>query len=240
MSTPAFTGSSDPDRTARAITRESDRAVSAPTVELRQGTITAVDNTTSRVSVALGADSTAIPDVAHVSNYRPSVNDVVTVLVNGPDVYVLDRVGAFGPSVISGAQVSTISSLQTRTSNSYGDLTTFGPSLTCEISPSGRLLVAFTTVQYDGSNSVPVGNQRGAVTATAFTGANVISAETQESNGRDLTTVFKDDFQWVSSTKTNLHIGLNPGSTTVTMKYRVWGSEGDASFSDRSLWVLPL
>lgn len=239
MSTPEFRGSSDPDRTARAITGGSDRSVSAPNLELRQGVVTAVDDANARVSVALGADTTAIPDVAHVSNYRPTVDDTVTVLVNGPDLYVLDRVGAFGPSVIAGAKWASLTggASQTRTSQSYGDLSSAGPSLTCTISPGRSLFVGLTAIMY---NSVyDAGNLLGAAIAIQFSGANTISPESEEDGGRDLTVLMRDSFEWINATKTSLYTGLNTGPTTLTMKYRAVNG-GTAAFNGRYLWILPL
>lgn len=89
MTTPAAAPLSDPDRTARAI--QGDTAVRAPVAELRQGVITAVDNGTGRCDVALGGDTTSIPAVSRLANYRPLVGDTCYALVNGPDVIVLDR-----------------------------------------------------------------------------------------------------------------------------------------------------
>lgn len=131
----------DPDRMARAITGKGEETVKAPTLELRQGTISAVNVPSARVDVALGGDETAIPGVAHLSNYRPKVGDTCWCLGNGPDLLVLDRAAALGPSVISDAGNALVSASESRSATSYGDLATVGPSLTTTISPSGRALV---------------------------------------------------------------------------------------------------
>lgn len=96
MTAPDNTTISDPDRTARAITGKTDQAVQAPTAELRQGVITAVDTVNQRVDVALGGDTTSIPGVVHLDAYLPVVGDTCYVLVNGPDLLVLDRHSAPG------------------------------------------------------------------------------------------------------------------------------------------------
>lgn len=89
---------SDPDRVARVITGKSDQAVTAPPAELRQGIITAVDAPNARVDVQIGGNSAVIPGVAHLSNYLPAVNDTCWVMVNGPDLVVLDRTATPGPA----------------------------------------------------------------------------------------------------------------------------------------------
>lgn len=87
---------SDPDRTARAITGKADQAVRGPTLELRQGLVVAVDGVNQRVDITLGGGTEVITGVVHLDAYLPAVNDVCYVLVNGPDLLVLDRHSAPG------------------------------------------------------------------------------------------------------------------------------------------------
>lgn len=95
MSSPLTPDSvSDPDRTARAI--QGSPSVNAPTAELRQGQVTAVDSVNQRVSITLGGGTQVITGVVHLDAYLPTVNDTCYVLVNGPDLLVLDRHSAPG------------------------------------------------------------------------------------------------------------------------------------------------
>lgn len=87
----------DHDRLARAIRGE--QPVRSPTLELRQGQISAVDSANQRVSITLGGGSTVIPSVSHLASYLPLVGDTCWVLVNGPDLFVLDRRSAPGQPV---------------------------------------------------------------------------------------------------------------------------------------------
>lgn len=230
---------SDPDRTARAITGKADVAVRAPTAELRQGVITAVDVAAARVDLALGGDTTAIPLVAHLSNYRPTVGDTCWVLVNGPDMLALDRAGAFGPSVVSTVGAAFTATFERRSSTAYGDLATAGPAVTVSVSPAGRLLVQ-TAAWMDGDNIAPVEDYGGGMTFV-LSGVNTRSASDD-----DRAMVFLSSAHsargTVAASKIVMLTGLNPGSTTVTCKYRnmVSDGSGNGAFSDRYLWALPL
>lgn len=221
---------SDPDRTARAITGRSDEAVRAPTAELRQGVVQAVNVPAARVDVTLGGDSTSIPGVAHLSNYRPTVNDTCWVLVNGPDLLVLDRTAALGPSVVSTAAAGTVLGTETRTSTTPGDLATVGPALTCSVSPSGRLLVQLSA----WCENLESGSA-GAGMSCALTGANTVGTSSEE----ELVSYIGTGNALIAASKVNLYTGLNPGQTTVTAKYRAVQG-GEAAFRNRHVWVLPL
>lgn len=237
MTTPAAPDvgqSADVDRTARTI--KGDEPVRSPTLERRQGKIVAVDVVNSKIDVTLGGNSVVIPGVAHVSNYRPAVGDTVWVDVNGPDLLALDRVGSFGPSVIATAASASVDTEQTRTSESFGDLSTVGPSVTVDVSPSGRLLVQVSAYIFVYQ---PVGdNVHGGAVGVALSGANTLSPTDREAILYQVSTV--GDHQSIfNASKVTLYSGLNAGSTTVRAKYRCTNL-GDAEFSLRHIWALPL
>lgn len=231
--------SADVDRTARTI--KGDEPVRSPTLERRQGKIVAVDVANAKVDLTLGGDTVVIPGVSHISNYRPQVDDTVWVDVNGPDLLALDRIGALGPSVIDTAASAEVTTAQTRTSTSYGDLSTVGPSVQVSVSPSGRLLVqVFAWVEAIVDGSAAVGGAMG----IALSGANTLSASDSEA-----LIIFLDLIcgvaiagnTTVGASKTAFLSGLNPGLTTITAKYRSIGTGGDpVEFGLRQLWALPL
>lgn len=227
MTGPERGESADVDRTARAV--KGDKPVRSYTLERRQGEIKAVNVAAATVDLTLGGDTVVIPGVRHVSNYRPSVNDTCWVDVMGPDLLALDRIGAFGPSVISTASSAFVDTSQTRSSTSYGDLSTVGPQLTCSVSPSGRLLVQVSC----WAESNVAGD--GALMGIALSGANVAPADDREAQVVYIGTANS----LVAASKVTLITGLNPGNTTVTAKYKsLFG--GAAEFTLRHLWVLPL
>lgn len=227
MTSPERGESADVDRTARAV--RGDKPVRSYTLERRQGEIKAVNVAAATVDLTLGGDTVVIPGVRHVSNYRPSVNDTCWVDVMGPDLLALDRIGAFGPSVISTAAAAFVDTSQTRSSTSYGDLSTVGPQLTCSVSPSGRLLVQVSA--WINSNVAGDGGTMG----IALSGANVSSADDREAQVVYIGTANS----LAAASKVTLITGLNPGNTTVTAKYKsLFG--GSAEFTLRHLWVLPL
>jgi len=137
---------SDPDRQARAIRK--DKPVKVAPLERRQGVVTAVDIPGGTCTIILGDSATEIPDVIHLSNYIPNVGDTVAVLVQGSDMYVLDRTSNLGPSVISTVDQSSVLTEDSTTSTLYAPMAN-GPSLTdVPVGPSGRLLVQISSLAY--------------------------------------------------------------------------------------------
>lgn len=220
--------SSDAMRTAKQI-MGGPALREAAEVYFRQGEVKAVDVPGQTVDLTLGGQSVVIPGVPHGSNYRPTVGDIVWVFSFGNVLLVFDRIGAFGPSVISTASSAFVDTSQTRSSTSYGDLSTVGPQLTCSVSPSGRLLVQVSC----WAESNVAGD--GALMGIALSGANVAPADDREAQVVYIGTANS----LVAASKVTLITGLNPGNTTVTAKYKsLFG--GAAEFTLRHLWVLPL
>lgn len=219
----------DPDRSARVLTGKADESVRSPQVELRQGVITAVDVPGARVDVNLGGDTTTIPGVAHLSNYRAKVNDTCWVLVNGPDLLVMDRAGGTGPSVISDAVAANISTDESRSSDTFGDLSTVGPSVSVSVSPSGRLLVQVSAF-------IECGEADGGIMSAQLSGANSSSPSVANA----LIVYIARANTAGGASKVILYTGLAAGTTTVTAKYRAAIGNSEGRFSDRQVWAVPL
>jgi len=130
----------------------------------------------------------------------------------------------FGAAKFASAYVST---LETRSSTSYGDLTTTTDTVTVTISATGVAIVFISAKLY---NNTGTGH---ANIAVELSGANSQSADTSRALA----------IQEVSGNYTYnlglplLYVGLAPGSTTFKLKYK---SEvtGTASFADRRLSVI--
>jgi len=75
------------DKLGKAIVEQPDKN----RLHLRVCTISAVDTTTNTVSVLLPGTSTAVPGVPYLPPYSPSVNDVVQVLQDSTQLFVLGK-----------------------------------------------------------------------------------------------------------------------------------------------------
>jgi len=128
------------------------------------------------------------------------------------------------PSIISDVPAidsNTIATPQTTTSTSYADLATVGPSATVNVGKSGKVLVVVSAEFF---------NSGGSYTVVGFvvSGANTI-AETQALDSQGTNTVQAGNMILVT--------GLNPGSTTFKLRYKV--SAGTSTFLNRFITVIP-
>lgn len=115
---------------------------------------------------------------------------------------------------------------ESTTSANYVDLATAGPSITVDVSGSGRLLIIVRAWMWlSGANEAAV--------AFALSGANTAAA----SNANSFRVLAPAALQ-VSSAVPTLLTGLNPGPTTITAKYRSDGV-GTAVFADRVVFAVP-
>lgn len=127
---------------------------------------------------------------------------------------------------------------ETTTSGTYGDLATVGPTVTVPIGKSGRCMVML---------SVRVGwsaqNAGGGKCCTVLSGANTQAASDTAypvashflslSGGATSTSFVRTGTQ-------HLFSGLNPGSTTFTVKYAATTAGNQCDFTTRELFVIPL
>jgi len=129
----------------------------------------------------------------------------------------------------TGASSATVLTSQVTTSTSYTDLATAGPAVTVTIGANGLALVSiFTYVQ--------LGVASGETIWAGFTvsGANTLAANDNMSlRFQPWTTNAFGQYGY-----SVLLTGLNAGSTTFTMKYRVTSNTG--TYANRRLAVVPL
>lgn len=217
----------DVNRTARAIMRPT--LLEAPTLNIRQGQVKAVNVAAQRADITLGGGDVVVTGVAHGSNYRPAVNDVVWVFTFGTDLLIYDRVGAFGPSVVQDAAEAVIGTVESRTSTAFGNLTTVGPTLTAVVSPSGRMLIGV------GAACAANVAAEGGFMGVQLSGANTLPPVAESCLANYTGTAQS----YVAASKVGLYTGLTPGATTVQAKYAtIFG--GSVSWARRQVWVLPL
>jgi len=126
-----------------------------------------------------------------------------------------------------GAAAAYVSTSQTTASTSYTDLTTTTDQVTVTIGPSGMVLVG---IYANSSNDT---------TAYTFTTFEMSGTNTLTASGTHQTVFYSSSANvGQRSAATHLLTGLNTGSTTFKMKYKV--NSGTGSWSDRRIWVMPL
>ena len=228
-------------------------------IRFRQGTIVAFDQNTLENTVLVGGTTLADLSLLGVGE--------VTLLVPGAVVGILSVGDAVKQYVIVGRIVkpntadatSAVSLLNSQiytdfiitgeptNSTTYTDLATIGPRVTVPVGPSGRILIVATAqIQYV-TNIEPSSSGAG-LFDVEFTGANtrspnevvdplvgVYALEVGTSAGNNTETAI------ASVTTQAVFSGLNPGDTTVTMKYRRGNSaDVDPDFHRRTLTVIKL
>lgn len=144
--------------------------------------------------------------------------------------------GADGPVGPAGSTPSytlptevTISTNESTSSNSYTDLSTVGPTAVVNVSQAAEVTISaavgffsfancLASVQVSGANTLAVSDARAIYNQPNTTGSN----------------------QGLRASVSHLLTGLNPGSTTFTMKYKASNSLGyPCYFEDRTILVTP-
>lgn len=245
MSAPTLTGSSslvvDPltltpsplDANAQARVLRKDKPVKSPVLELRGGVVTAVDIAAGEVTIRLGGSDTDVPNVPHVSNYVPTVDDSVKVLVAGKTMYVLDRITNAGPSVISQVQQSSVTAEDFTTDTLYNFLPN-GPTLSnVRVGPSGRLLVQISSLAYSQqANTLAMMGVLLSHQEYAFQ-VNPLAVNSQ------IVYSFSSTGLGVAASKVIMFTDLPPGLYTAQTVY-VSSSGNACYFSNRHIWAMPL
>lgn len=226
----------------------------------RQGTVVAWDrNTLANVIDVGGSLFTNLPvnGVAESQTLTPGAHVGIMCVGEKSDTWAI-----IGRSVIPGtaeaADAVSLLSSQIRSSFVYPsgemtnsitftDLATLGPQVAIDVGPSGRILIIATAqIQYIYANAANVTGS--GLFDVEFAGANARTpvAATDPLLG-DLSTNIAvsagnvTGYEVMTITAQACFEGLNPGSTTVTMKYRKLAA-GDpvADFHRRNLTVIRL
>jgi cytoskeletal protein RodZ len=174
------------------------------------------------MTAVAGATFTAAAFNQHV---RDNLNETAPAKATAPSQLFVST----GPNVIT-TRVPSQASIATRestTSSSYTDLTTAGPSVSVTTGTT-----AF--VWFAASQSHSLDNNETAC-SVAVSGASTVAASNAWQHSADGVTAGN----FVRGASFHIFTGLNPGTNTFTMKYRV-GATGTASFRDREIAVLPL
>lgn len=140
---------------------------------------------------------------------------------------------------IFGPTEDTVDTLESTASLTFVDLATAGPSVTIVVGETGRVMVGVSMViRIDAEPQ-----DGGGASNVELTGANNIAASSAASDptpGVLMYTQLPGEatiYLQGMYTRTRFMEGLNPGSTTFTMKYKAYA--GTAMFQNRVLWVIP-
>jgi hypothetical protein len=159
------------------------------------------------------------------------------------EVFIRDDVlGPFAVSILaSRIFVDTVVTSEILSADiTFGDLPSFGPSVTCEI--ISGVALAFVGVRIEGIVNTGI-DAIGGYAGIQVSGATSIPASTTTSAAKAFTNVDSGG-QAHGATDRFANIvpllGLNPGEHTFTMKYRNFSVAADAVFSARTLAVIAL
>lgn len=153
-----------------------------------------------------------------------------------------DAIGLFNSLIYA----DSVAVQESRTADTFGDLTTPGPSVSVTVRPSGRLLVVITSqLQFIESAAGGVA-QRGGFVGVDLAGANTIDASTAADtvlgamNLAVAATGLGSVVLQGSYTAAGIFEGLTEGVTVVTMKYASQYSGEQMDFGRRNLIVITL
>ncbi len=177
---------------------------------------------TAPMTAVAGNAFTAAQFNTHVRDNLLETAPAKATTANG--YFVATGANAIAQRLPGGAIIDTT---ETRSSTTYGDLTTIGPSVT--VTTGTKALVMITAQMENDTNggfALATFTVSGATSVAAGDGSSIAFEQPSGTNG-----------QAATCTRTRL-IDLTPGSNTFTMKYRALVA-GTASFSRRSLIVIP-
>lgn len=163
--------------------------------------------------------------------YQPG--DTVMIQRKGTQYYIQGKVAAPGAGASAQIAAAQIQTQETSTSATFGDLGTFGPSVTVNIGTSRRALVFVNSM-------VQVSSSAG-YASFEVTGPSAITPNNLRSAAMGSTavgTIFGIQTATVLLTASD---GLNAGNNTFSMKYRrdVFGAGTGADFATRRITVIP-
>lgn len=179
--------------------------------------------------MAWTAPMTAVANTAFTADqFNTHVRDNLLETAPGKATTASNYFVATGPNAITqrSAQYQSIDNTESRTSTSFGDMTTPGPTIT--VNTGTKALVIW------GANMRCDTASQFAIMGVTVSGATLISASDTRSVAFQQTAT--DTGQITQMCWTELYT-LNPGSNTFTCKYRT--TAGTSIFSRRRLTVIP-
>lgn len=222
-----------------------------PAVGFRQGVIVTWDQATAENTVRVGntlLTNLPILNTSEAALLEPGA--VVGILTAGRTWGILGRFTIPGTpeaaSALSAVRTASadVAATETYSSSSFGDLATAGPEVSTIVGASGRVLVTLSaTMEYEAVRGFGL-NSAGAMMSFEMSGANILAPfSTRAVRGRieyssaQVPTFDTDLTGVLDASKVLLLDGLDPGLTTFTAKYAIYGAGAPVSFANRVITV---
>lgn len=168
--------------------------------------------------------------------------DIVARLAVGTNGQVLTADSAQSAGMKWAAPVAAgsaiVTALESTNSTTYTDLATVGPSVTVDVGPLGLAIVSF---------GFTIGGLPGSATTIGpymhyqMSGANTSFPDDNHTTGTytDSDNLGAGNFWFGFMSRTRVHVGLSPGATTFTAKYKkLFSGNSSASIEDRHIGVV--
>jgi hypothetical protein len=209
------------------------KAENLPYLQMRFGTVVAINSPDNTCTITLSGDTVQIPGVKSVNTFQPAVGDNVVVFKQGSDVVVFGK-------------------FQTSTQNAYAQITNIVSANNVIAGPSGFVNLSSSpnsvtiTKRYAPSNlfvSLSITGW-GDVTSTGFTAAvnvagtdyvtGAINLDLRLDTGGNTNTTT----QRVPCVGSTVIAGLPTGSTTVTIRIKNHGGSGNLHVDTGDFYTL--
>jgi hypothetical protein len=222
-----------------------------PALGFRQGVIVTWDQASAENTVSVGGSLlTNVPILNTSEAAILQAGDVVGILTSGATWGILGRFTIPGtPEAVSSLSAlrtasADVSAIETYSSSSFGDLATAGPEVEITVGASGRVLVTLSaTMEYEALRGSGL-NSAGAMMSFQMSGANTLIPFSSravrgriEYNTGQVPTFDTDLTGVLDASKVVLLDDLNPGLTTFTAKYAIYGAAAPVSFGNRVITV---
>lgn len=161
---------------------------------------------------------------AHTQIWRDDLNETAAAKATAAgQIFVSTGTNAIAARTPQAAAVATS---ETTGSTSFASLTTLGPAVT--VTTGTTALVGITANVKQNTNTAF------SIAGFAVSGATTIAAVDGTALQRQFATASGDN---IRASSVIVQTGLNAGSNTFTMQYRV--TSGTGTFADRSIFVIP-
>lgn len=171
--------------------------------------------------------------------YQPG--DTVVVEKRMSQWYILGKVGAPGAGAANQIVSARVAVLESTSSTSYTDLTTYGPEVSVYIGSSRRCLIVLSA--YITASATNIGNYLGGHAAVVVSGASTIAAPAAGFVS-ELALCPNPGNVGIGQTGTAFYLlqasdGLNVGVNIFTLKYRSNVASPSCGFNNRAITVIP-
>ncbi len=139
--------------------------------------------------------------------------------------------GATGTSGTSGTAGATVSASESTASLTFVDLTTVGPSVTVTVPASGNVLLTLTA---------EINATQGDTATFAYSTTGACPGDATDARSLERQQGSSTSTGYIQASATYFVTGLTPGSTTFRSCYKGTGATVTATFTHRSIIVMPL